>query len=547
MQELEESYTLADYLAALKRRRMVLLGVSIPIAVVALVVALTLPNVYQSTARIAIDLQGSTAQTLEPIQVSAYADQYLAELRDRVLDNENLRPFAENPENFSESFDELSVEDRIEIIRSGFYFSLQTQPVMSPRGREVDIITGFRTGFQGDVPELAHKAGRFFASSFMQEDRTRRTETASSTSAFLEEQIRSTEAEVSKFEAEMATFKTLNACCLPELKDLNLTIIQRAERDIETLQPRIRSLEQNRQFLMSQIEEVRSQSGSRDRLAELEEEYTRLVANYGNDHPDVARVRREIEAITSLAGASGGDELMQLRLELAEAQRKYSDIHPDVIRLKRRIAALESTGGGARSAADRLIENPRYIQLRAELNSAETELAELRSRMPELRSRILDYEDRLTRTPQIESEYEALNRKLGTARETFDNLQRRLVTAEQTEALESTEIGARLSLIRAAAIPSSPVGPPRVAIMMLGAFLAVTVGTGLAILMELLDSTIRNSKDVVNSVNFVPIATIPVIQNSASKADTRHRLITISTLSLITVSAIAYFLIGNIA
>lgn len=547
MQDIEQSYTLSDYVSAIKRRKRVFFGIAIPIALVAFVVAIVLPNEYRSVARIGIDLEGSTAQTLEPIQVSAYADQYLAELRDRVLDGDNLQPFVENPENFPESVDELSFSERMSILRSGFYFALQTQPVMSQGGREVDIITGFRTGFQGYVPEFAHKAGRFFASSFMREDRERRTQAASSTSDFLEEQIRTTEAEVSQYEAEMADFKTLYACCLPELKDLNLTIIQRAERDIETLQPRIRSLEQNRQFLLKQIEELRGQSDSRDRLAELEDEYLRLVANYGPDHPDVARARREIEAITAMAGATGDDELLRLRMELAEAERRYSDIHPDVISLRRRIAALETDGsaGGGRSATDRLIENPRYIQLRSELNSVENELGEVRSRLPELRARIRDYEDRLTRTPQVESEFQALNRKLQTARETYDNLQRRLVLAQQTEALESTDIGARLSLIRAARIPSEPVGPPRIAITMLGVLLAATIGIGLTIFVEMIDSTIRNSKDVVNSVQIVPIATIPVIQNSAAQTASRRQIVATASLSLVIVIGIAYFLVRN--
>ena len=546
MQDQLQSFSLGDYVAALRRRKSVLFGVAIPIIVGAIAIAVTLPDEFRSLARIAINLEGSNAQTLEPIQVSTYADQYLAELRDRVLNSENLQTFVDDSENFPGELSALTPDERMGMLRAGFWFDLQTQPVMSPGGREVDIITGFRTGYQGYVPEFAHKAGRFFAASFMTEDRKRRTEAASSTAAFLEEQIKSTESQVAQYESEMAEFKTRNACCLPELKDLNLTIIQRAERDIETLQPRIRSLEQNRQFLLTQIDEVRNQSGSRDRLAELEDEYLRLVANYGPDHPDVGRARREIEAISELAGLTGGDELMGLRVELAEAQRKYSDIHPDVVSLKRRIAALEA-GDATRTTADRLIENPRYLQLRAELNGVDSELAEVQSRLPELRSRITEYEDRLTRTPQIESAFEALDRRLTSAREAYDNLQRRLVTAEQTEALESTEIGARLNLIRAAGVPSAPVGPPRAAITIFGIFVAATIGIGLAIVAEMLDSTIRNSKDVLNSVHIAPIAMIPVIQNSATRMRSRRRLILIGAMSLTVVGIIAVFIVRTAA
>lgn len=549
MQEPEQSYTLEDYFGAVKRRRRVLFYVAFPIAVIAFAVSISLPNEYGSVARIAINLDGSSTKTLEPLQVSAYADQYIAELRDRVMTTDNLLPFVEDASNFPEFEDDFSTSDRLGLMREGFFFGLQTQPVMTQTGREVEIISGFRTGYYGPDPEFAFQASRFLADSFLQQDRQRRTQQASSTSDFLSEQIRETEEQFRRSEQEMTTFKSINACCLPELKELNMTIIQRAERDIETLQPRIRSLEQNRQFLQSQIEEIRGQTSSQGRLAQLQQEYVRLVANYGADHPDVIRVRREIQAVSALGpGGSGGDNLADLRVQLAEAKRRYSDLHPDVMALNRRIEALESGQNNTTNAtSDRLIENPRYIQLRSERNSVNTELAELRARVPELRTRIDEYEQRLTSTPQIESAYFALVRKLETARDTVDDLQKRLVAAQQTQALESTAIGARLSQIRGASLPSSPVGPPRLAIMMLGMFLAATMGIGATIIAEMLDSSIRSSKDIFNVMHTVPIATIPVIQNTSSRAASRRQIILISTLSFFVVVGAVFFLVRNMS
>ena len=68
------SYTLDDVIAAVRRRRRVFVYVALPIIAVASGLALTLPDVYRSVARISIDLEGANVQTLEPIQVAAYAD-----------------------------------------------------------------------------------------------------------------------------------------------------------------------------------------------------------------------------------------------------------------------------------------------------------------------------------------------------------------------------------------------------------------------------------------------------------------------------------------
>ena len=263
--------------------------------------------------------------------------------------------------------------------------------------------------------------------------------------------------------------------------------------------------------------------------------------------PDVGRVRREIEAITNMDPLVGvGDNLAALRIELAEAERKYSNIHPDVLSLKRRIAAMESDKPAVeRSEQNRLLENPRYLQLRSEINAIGIELAELRRRNPELREKIEEYEQRLTRTPQIESEYQALSRKLQTARENFNNLQDRRVIARQTQAFESTDIGARLNEVQAAFLPVAPSGPRRLAIFIIGAFLAGSLGIGSIVIAEMFDSTIRSSKDIARIMEMVPLATIPVIQNSLSIASSRRHFLLMALPLLATAIGLVYILIAK--
>ena len=209
-----------------------------------------------------------------------------------------------------------------------------------------------------------------------------------------------------------------------------------------------------------------------------------------------------------------------------------------MIRYKREIAALETKQGGRSSEQAKLLENSRYLQLRAELNGIDTELSELRRREPELRRKIEDYENRMKATPQIESIYQALDRKLEMARDNFDNLQNRLVIARQTEALESTEIGARLVEVRPATLPDYPSGPPRVAILVIAVFIAGSIGVGAMSLSEMTDSTVRGKKDIELIMDMVPLASIPVIDNSAGRSIGRWWLYLLSGLSLVTVAVV---------
>jgi uncharacterized protein involved in exopolysaccharide biosynthesis len=531
--DLENSYTVSDYLAALRRRSKVFFLVAIPVLAIATVIALVLPNKYQAYARFDIDIEG--AKTLESIKLTSYADQYVAKLRNRVFSVEKLRALAQDPDVFGSEFDTLSEPERIAKIREGLSVTIVTQPVMNPfSGREVNLISGFDVRSEGRDPEFTYQVAKNVASVFLAEDRLMRTERASSTSEFLREQIEQTEREIVSLEKEIADFKVANSCCLPELTSLNMGVIQRLEREIENLLPRVQTLEQKRDFLQTQLVEFRASNDTASRLSELEDEYLRLVANYGSDHPDVVRVRREISAIAS-AVSNGEDTigLVDLRARLAEAEQKYSAEHPDVLRYKRQISALEAKqaeGDGLGQA--RIIDDPQYVKLRNDLNALDTELLELRRRITESQQKIEEYENRLMKTPQVESEFQALDRKFQTARDNFQDLQGRLVIARQTEALESTEIGARLTKVLTAEIPQYPSGPPRMPIVIVGLFLACTLGAGLMTLAELRDSTVRGGKDIAVLMDMVPLATIPVIDGAAGQSSHVRQLYLVSGLTV---------------
>ena len=173
-------------------------------------------------------------------------------------------------------------------------------------------------------------------------------------------------------------------------------------------------------------------------------------------------------------------------------------------------------------------------------------MIELQTRVPALRKKIEDYEDRLARTPQVESEYQAVNRRLATARDNFENLQQRQVIARQTEALEATEIGARLIEVRAASLPRSPSGPPRIAILLIGLFVAGTLGFGVMMIAEMTDTSVRGSRDVAMVMDMVPLATIPVIENSLSQASRHRQVYLISVTVLVATAAIALLYVGNV-
>lgn len=528
---------LVDYIETFRRRLKVFMTTFCLFFGVAVLAAILLPDIYRSGTEMRIDLEGPNIDLLEPLAMTNYADQYINTLQQRVMTYDEVTTWLEETNVYSELRDELSLSDLYSIVLDNIRINMVTTEAMDPRsGRPVSLITGFVAAFEAEEPQHAFMIAEKLAATFLAKDREIRTERAAATSSFLLEEIDIKRKEIVELEDSIAFFKQDNAGSLPELMGLNMSVTDRTERDMESVRSEIRVLEQDKIFRESQLEEIRQGSESGDRLRQLEDEYLLAISQYGPDHPDVIRIRRQVAALTGAAVDSGeSDEIVQLERALAEALQKYSDLHPDVLALQRQLETLRS--GNSASVSDIDI-NPRYLQLRAQVNAIDTQLAGLRDRARMLQVKYDEIQDRIAVMPQVEKQYLALTRDLQTEQLAFEDLRSRLTQAQQTESYESGDRGARLVKIRNASLPRAPVAPPRLAIVVLGGILAVTLAFGAAVLAEALDRSVRGRRDIQMLVNIIPIAEIPIIRSSPSILQ-RHRH------AVIIAATVLFFVVGG--
>lgn len=538
-------FSFQDYANALRRRLPTFLKVVLPIVLIAVGLAVWLPDVYRSTAEFRIDLEGPGLDVLEPVILTTYADQYIGGLRQRVMSRDILEEWLDEFDIYPDLVGEKTPGELVGKMIGDARVVMVTTGVMQPgSGREVDLITGFRVSFDSHDPVTAQRVATQLATRFLEEDRSTRTQRAATASSFLQEQIEARRGEILELESQVADFKETHAGTLPEMMALNMTVMDRMERELEGIQTELRSLQQDRIFRSAQLDEIVQKSASAGQLASLEQEYLRMTSMYGSDHPDLIRVKRQIAALTTGPAITGESaEIARLESELAAARQRYSDEHPDVLRLTRQIEALRTETRDT-MASMRLGpgEDPLYLQLRAQINALDSRMASLRARAQEIRGRLAETEDRIARTPQVERDYQALTRNLESARSTFRNLQDRLAIAEQTEALEAGERGARITQIERAYVPTAPASPPRAAIVVLGLFLALSLGVMAMVISEGMDTKVRGAKDIYAILATHPIAAIPNVQNSQSRANLRRRVVLYTGGSLALAAAVVVLL-----
>jgi uncharacterized protein involved in exopolysaccharide biosynthesis len=233
-------------------------------------------------------------------------------------------------------------------------------------------------------------------------------------------------------------------------------------------------------------------------------------------------------------------ELAALRTELAIAQQRYTPDHPDVRRLRRAIDSLSTRVDEGATATRVAPDNPEYIQIASQIQTVNSELAALQANAARARAQITDYEHSLSIAPEVEREYRQLARDYDIEQVRFREIEQSLGDAALGQVLESEARGARLSVIRNAGLPSSPYSPNRLGIILMGIVLGGGIAGALAAVRESADPTIRSARDLGEITEIKPLAAVPFMLN---RTDRRRRVLAWGAASII--AAIALTFVGT--
>jgi uncharacterized protein involved in exopolysaccharide biosynthesis len=539
----------SGYIHAIARRKALLFGLAIPIAVLAVLLSVALPDVYTSSALVEIDEPTSSQAMAETSSGESYADQYVQNLKGIVLTDSNLRKMIREHDLYPGYDDEAAMLMRV---KRDISVNIVTTPILDPRtGREREVVDAFTLSFDHREPAKAQKGAEWLVDAFLAEHRRQRQGRASNAAQFYAKEAERLRTQVAGLEAKLAVFKRANAGQLPELTEVNMSIMDRTESQLDQVTQQMASLRQERVFLSAQLEQSRAQGPDAGSLRQLEDQYSRMRSSYDESHPDMVALRRQIDSIKYGTSASGGtslrSQLNSKRATLAEARQRYGAEHPDIKRLQRDIATLETRiKNGERSDVDFSDGTAVGMQLRTQINAIDSQLGSLMARSAELRAKLAGLEKNVTAAPQVEREYANATRDLNIAREKYEQLLNRQMDAEVSEA---AIVGGRVDefrLVQAPMLPGEPAKPERLAILLVGLVSAVVLGLTITVAAEALDPKVRGARDIRDLLNVSPLVAIPDIRNSRSRRRNAWRFVTATASGVIGVwivfTAIANYL-----
>ena len=581
---------LRGYITSARRRRKPLLVALAAGVVATLALALFLPPRYQSTGTILIEQQELPSDLVRST-VTSYADQRVQVISQRVMTTQNLLSIIHRYDLYKREQAREPRERLIERMRDDIQFKMISADVVDPRsGAPRKATIAFTVSYTNAVPDMAAKVANELTTLYLNENLTERTRLAQDAFGFLETEGDRLNAQIEALEGKIAEFKSKHYGELPELAQVNMDTFNRREQQLQDAESRRTSLSQQLTFLGGQFAQLKpesaifSDSGERilsasDRLKALRAKLASAIALYSPEHPDVVRMKEEIaglEAQGAKTPAATNDirrNLEAARGQLAEAQKRYSPDHPDVQRLERQVAQLQAelakparesppdqvpTNGtdGATPptpAADATVaapataapDNPAYIQIAAQIDAVKNDLQAEDAMIARLRAQTVDYQHKLSASPEIEKEYRDLTRDYESARLKYGDIRGKQMEAQVAENLESDRKGERFTLIEPPLPPEDPVSPNRPLVLVMGVLLSIALAVGVAALLEAADGTVRDRKDLLAAFSAPTLTIVPKIMTAADIAVGRRRLryvvTAVALLVLATLAAVHVF------
>ena len=530
----EQTKELRDYIDAFRRRRKSILSVAGVIFVISVIAALLWPPTYRSTATILIEEQ-EVPPDLVRSTITSFAAQRIQTISQTVMTRANLMQIIEKYDLYRRRRQYDTTEEILDRMRKDIDVEMINADVIDPRsGRPTPATIAFTLSFDGDGAGVTQKVATELTSLFLNENVKTRTEKATETYSFLSDEANKLKQHITDLETKMAAFKEKNAGRLPELRQFNLQLRERTESDLRDLETQLRSLDDRKFYLEGQLAQINpltptvGAEGQQildpvTQLKTLRSQYITALAKYAPDHPDVVRLRRQIEGLEKQVGdvdssTEQAKTLAELRTQLAAAREKYSPDHPDVVRLTKAVAAqeeaLKKKSTPEMTVAKEKPDNPAYLTMQAQLEGIKSQMESLSAQRDALKIKLADYDKRLQQTPEVERNYLVLTRDYDDSVRRYQELKAKQNEAQVGQELEKERKGERFSLIDPPQLPEQPVKPNRPAIIILGLLLSMASGLGFAAVAEGMDSSVRGARGVTAVLESPPLSIIPYLQNN---------------------------------
>lgn len=438
------------------RFRWVGLVVAWLVGVVGAALAFNVPDQYQASARIYVDTQSILKPLMSGLTVQPNIDQQVAMLSRTLISRPNIEKLVRMAD--------LDLKSESKVQQDALIDRLMRSVSIRSTGRD----NLYTLSYAETDKEKAKRVIQSMVSIFVESSLGASRKDTDSAKVFIDEQIKTYEAQLEAAEARLKEFRLRNIDMQVGDGRDSASRLAEAIQVLEGAKLQLREAEQSRDAAKKQLDLERAGTPADSVVQSLLQESSVNVST-----PEIdARLEAQKRNL---------DSLMQ----------RYTDQHPDVISTRRLIGELQkqkarevaelrkaalsqpagtAPGGGPSLAAQ---------ELARAVATSEIQVAALKARVSEFQSRVAAARASTRTSPQIEAEAAQLNRDYGVIKKNYETLVARRQSAVMSGDLDMAAGVVDFRLIDPPRVSPKPVSPNRMLLLLTA--LGAAVGAGLAV------------------------------------------------------------------
>jgi len=534
-----EELSLQDIKTILKRRKKVFLTAALSVFAVMMIFIMSWSN-YRSIALVRIEQSYIPANIATSAgmnvndAVVALADQRISQVEQKVTSPESLSDIIAKFNIYPDAVGRVPTLQLTAKMRKKIKLELIGSVISNPAAAMKETAEqlsaiAFSLSFDYSDPKIAQQVVSELVTRFMDEDLKQRRTQAQETSAFVSEQIKQLEASMAEQEKAIAEFRAAHGESGPAALMFNEQANMTATLNIQSLDSQIAANEGTQGNLRAQLATTEPYSRviadgqvlttPAVQLKALEAQYAALTAQYGPNHPDVVKARHQIQSLKAQLNAPDDSAALEakiadVRTNLSAAEETYGPDHPDVISLKRQLKSLEKRRDSASETSSDTIkrdaDNPAYLQLSAQLMSAEEQHKTLLTQRSALMQQQEKYEKNLADNPTTDQQMSQLSRDYDNAKLRYRELKEKKMSADMMEQLEQSQKSQRFVVLNPPEVPTAT-QPAQILFFLGGIVLSLAAGIGSVALAEITNQSVRSAQHLSSIVGALPLVVIPRI------------------------------------
>jgi polysaccharide chain length determinant protein (PEP-CTERM system associated) len=460
----------------------------LPIAVLGcgllgLLAATVLPKKYTSETLVLVDQPTVPTEFVKPV-VTEDLNHRLASMQEQILSRTRLQPIIEKFGLYANERRRINIEDLVEKLRT----AVVVKPMDSMPGTQNHSLPGFYVDVTFDNPQTAQQICTEITSMFMQQNTREREQQAVSTTSFLSGQLEEAKRKLDDQDQRLATFKRQYLGSLPEEEQTNLNLLTGMNSQLEANVQALSRAQQDKTFNESLL--TQQEAGA-----------------------------AIMSPITQNNGESPDQQLNAMEDQLSSLQARYTPEHPDVVKMKNQIEEFKKRMAAApkansRDAAPPKVESFQVQQLRAKLRQDDLNITDLTKRQGQIQEQITQLQGRLQASPVVEQQLKEITRNYQTALDFYNDLLKKREQSAMATDLEHQQESEQFRVLDPPSLPDKPSFPKRSFFAGGGLAAGMALALGLMYLIALLDKSMHTERDVEVCLNLPVLTTVPLLDGS---------------------------------